>query len=329
MDIMLTNIPGKVAYLDDIWFVGRTDKEMLQRLNKVMENIIDYGLKINLEKSVFLRKINPLLGICGKRGRLLTRSRESYSIHECEGAKECARATIIMGWISYFSPFIAGLHKLQPPLNRLLCKDAKFGRSADCQEAFHIIKAKITESTVLSHFEADEETIVYVDASGYGLGSVLLQKDSDRKILSLMQVARALTKAERNYSQIENEALVIIFAVQKFNQFIYGRHFVFHTDHQPLKFLFGTNHGLLQYATKRIQRWSTILLSYDFTIQYVPTQNFGAPDDLSRLSVSDENQEDVVITSTLIQDDEEFRGVIRQVPLTAEHIRATTTADPL
>ncbi|VDL94369.1 unnamed protein product [Schistocephalus solidus] len=56
MDTMLTNIPGTVAYLDEILVVGRTDKEMLQRLDKVMENLIDYGLKINLEKSEFLRK---------------------------------------------------------------------------------------------------------------------------------------------------------------------------------------------------------------------------------------------------------------------------------
>ncbi|VDM04845.1 unnamed protein product [Schistocephalus solidus] len=56
MDTMLKNVPWTVAYLDDILVIGRTDEEMLQRLDKVMENLIDYGLKINMETSDFLRK---------------------------------------------------------------------------------------------------------------------------------------------------------------------------------------------------------------------------------------------------------------------------------
>ncbi|VDL86161.1 unnamed protein product [Schistocephalus solidus] len=65
MDTMLTNIPWNVAYLDDMLVIGRKEEKMLRGLDKVMENLIDYGLKINLEKSEFLRN-NPQLGICGK-----------------------------------------------------------------------------------------------------------------------------------------------------------------------------------------------------------------------------------------------------------------------
>ncbi|VDM05366.1 unnamed protein product [Schistocephalus solidus] len=66
MDTMRTNIPGTVAYLDDILVVGRTDEEMLQRLDKVMENLIDYGLKINF-KSEFLRKKSATWDLCSRR----------------------------------------------------------------------------------------------------------------------------------------------------------------------------------------------------------------------------------------------------------------------
>uniref|UniRef100_A0A0X3PDV6 Retrovirus-related Pol polyprotein from transposon 17.6 n=1 Tax=Schistocephalus solidus TaxID=70667 RepID=A0A0X3PDV6_SCHSO len=62
-----------------------------------------------------------------------------------------------MGLDSYYSSFIAGLHNLNSPLNRLLCKDAKFDWSTDCHEAFDSIKTKITESNVLSNFEADKK----------------------------------------------------------------------------------------------------------------------------------------------------------------------------
>ncbi|VDL87322.1 unnamed protein product [Schistocephalus solidus] len=62
MNTMLINVPGNVAYLDDILVVGQTDKEMLQRLDRVMENLIEYGLKINVEKSEQLRKEINYLG---------------------------------------------------------------------------------------------------------------------------------------------------------------------------------------------------------------------------------------------------------------------------
>nr|VZI44713.1 unnamed protein product [Spirometra erinaceieuropaei] len=56
MDAMLTNVPRTVTYLDDILFVGSSEEELTQRLDEVVGNLIDYGLKINKEKSEFLRR---------------------------------------------------------------------------------------------------------------------------------------------------------------------------------------------------------------------------------------------------------------------------------
>ncbi|VDM04907.1 unnamed protein product [Schistocephalus solidus] len=70
MDTMLTNVPGTVVYLDDILVVSRTDEEMFQRPENVMENLIDYGLKINIEKSDFLRNETHYLGfVVSEAGR--------------------------------------------------------------------------------------------------------------------------------------------------------------------------------------------------------------------------------------------------------------------
>nr|VZI24604.1 unnamed protein product [Spirometra erinaceieuropaei] len=51
MDTMLTNVPGTIAYLDDILVVGSSEEELTQRLDQVVDNLIDYGLKISMEKS--------------------------------------------------------------------------------------------------------------------------------------------------------------------------------------------------------------------------------------------------------------------------------------
>ena len=59
-----------------------------------------------------------------------------------------------------------------------------------------------------------------------------------------MFTSRTLTNAERNYSQIEKEALAIIFAVKKFHQYIYGQFVTIQTDHKPLLGLLAEHKGI-------------------------------------------------------------------------------------
>ena len=77
-------------------------------------------------------------------------------------------------------------------------------------------------------------------------------------------VSRMLT-AERNYSQLNKEALVIIVGIRKFHQYLSGRRFIIKSDHKPLMHLFGEHHGIPQLASARIQRWALILGSYTYS----------------------------------------------------------------
>ena len=66
-------------------------------------------------------------------------------------------------------------------------------------------------------------------------------------------VSRSLNSAEHGYSTIDKEALVIIFGVKKFNQFLYGQKFTIQTDHKPLEGLFNEQKGVPQQAAPRVQ----------------------------------------------------------------------------
>ena len=66
--------------------------------------------------------------------------------------------------------------------------------------------------------------------------------------------SRTLNKSEKNYAQIEREALSIVFGVRKFHQFLYGRKFTLITDHKPLLAILGPKSAILTLAPERMQR---------------------------------------------------------------------------
>ena len=95
------------------------------------------------------------------------------------------------------------------------------------------MKKALLTSPVLSLFDQSRETVVSADASLYGLGAVLLQKQPDGE-LKPHTYTRSLTLTEQCYVQIEKEALAFMWACERFSDFLLGLEFHIHTDHKPL-----------------------------------------------------------------------------------------------
>jgi len=124
------------------------------------------------------------------------------------------------------------------------------------------------------------KSVLQTDASNDGIGAVLLQEESGVKHPVAFASRKLLTR-ESHYSTIEKECLPIVWAIQKFQNFLYGNAFIFETDHQPLLYL-----GKAQYGQNcRLMRWALILQQYQFTVRAIKgSENVGA-DFLSRHSV--------------------------------------------
>ena len=64
---------------------------------------------------------------------------------------------------------------------------------------------------------------------------------------------------------------------------MHGRFFTPQTDRKPLITIFGSKEGLPIYTANRLLRWGTILLNYNFQIEYLPSKQISHADGLSRL----------------------------------------------
>ena len=123
---------------------------------------------------------------------------------------------------------------------------------------------------VLVHDNTELKLIMTGDASPVAVGAVLshIMKDGSEKSINF--ASRALSKAERNYAQIESEGLAVIFGVSKFHKYIYGREFTINTNHKPLLGLFKEDRTISPTESARVQRWALVLASYHYQLVYKP-----------------------------------------------------------
>ncbi len=138
--------------------------------------------------------------------------------------------------------------------------------------------------------------------------------------------SKTLTAAERNYSQIEKEALSIIYGVKKFYQYLAGRSFELNTDHRPLLAIFNPTEGIPVATANRSQRWAIYLMGYNYNIRFKPTQSHANADALSRLPVGPDES---FIDEDAIQINFIQNQLPEQWPLKANEIVTATTADPI
>lgn len=179
------------------------------------------------------------------------------------------------------------------PLYGLLKSDVKFEWSNKCEKAFQSIKRLLREAPVLAHWDPSLPTYVTCDASPYGVGAVLAQRapGGSGDLRPVLHASRTLSPAERNYSQICREGLAIIFAVNRFHDYLYGIRFTLVTDCKPLASIFHENKAIPSMASNRLQRWAVILSAYNYQVKCISSKHNCVADSLSRIPIIEENKE--------------------------------------
>ena len=181
----------------------------------------------------------------------------------------------------------------------------------------------MTEDTMVAHYDPVAELVLSCDASSFGIGAALQLPGPNGELKPVHFAYRSLTNAEKNYAQIEREALGIIYGVQKFRQYLLGHTFTLVTDHQPLVKLFGEHTAIPQLAAARVQRWALILSAYSYKVKYIPSKENACADYLSRAPLQEVSepleQEDVLLID---------ERCFKELPLTAKTVALETQRDP-
>lgn len=163
----------------------------------------------------------------------------------------------------------------------MLCKkEIPFIWNPGCEKAFNDLKKALSTPPVLIFPNFNETFIVTTDASDFAVGAVISQGNIpyDKPI---HYFSRTLSETQTRYSTIEKELLAIVWAIENFRHYLYGRQFLIVTDHKPLTFLLSSKN-----INNRLHRWKLILMEYNFEIVHKEGALNVVADALSRIEVN-------------------------------------------
>ena len=194
-----------------------------------------------------------------------------------------------IGMCGYYQKFIPRFNIIATPLSELTRKNLpdKVIWTPQCEEAFQILKSKFVSEPILQLPDPQKPYTLRTDAAKFGIAACVLQPNSeDTKMLHpIAYASRKLNKAEQNYSAVEQECLAIVWAIQKFQLYLYGTYFTLQTDNQPMLYL-----ASAQQLNAKLMRWSLILQQYSFTVEHIKGTDNHIADFLSRHQTEESKQ---------------------------------------
>ena len=308
INIVFKGLLGKVciAYIDDLIILGKTIEEHFRNLELVLKRLQEAGLKIKLSKCTFLKKEITYLGhtlttqgikVNDEKVRAITRYPRPTSAKEVKS---------FIGLTSFYRIFVQHFSRIASPLTDLLKQDTPFVWTDRQEQAFNILKEKLSNPPILAFPQFDKEFILVCDASDIGIGSCLMQYDNSNKLHPVAYYSRKLSKSELNYSVTDKESLSVVNSLKNFRFIILGYKIKVFTDHTAVTEIFKNP----SVSGKRA-RWSVIASDFDIEIKYIPGRFNCVADSLSRNIAC--IQDDDFLTDQLIKrcqdEDKELRPI--------------------
>jgi hypothetical protein len=287
MQLVLVGLQWQVClvYLDDIIVYSRTYEEHLESLDKVLAALAAAGLTTRTDKCVwcsdrvrFLGHVVSGAGITPQEDKC--KAIVDYPSPNAAAGGDAAKISALrcfLGMVGYYRRYIPGFSAMAAPLFKLVGSNSKWQWSTECDSAVSKLKVALTTAPVLISPNYSIPFVVKTDASGVGIGGALVQViDGHERPVDF--ISRVLTPAERNYSTTERECLAVVWCIHRWRYHLEGGlPFIVITDHNCLRSL-----NTSEWVNARVARWSLLLQSFSFTVEYRKGKLHSDVDALSR-----------------------------------------------
>ncbi|GBP97604.1 Retrovirus-related Pol polyprotein from transposon 297 [Eumeta japonica] len=237
---LMNNVLGEfinkicLVYLDDIIIFSTSLQEHLESITKIFQRLKEVNLKIQLDKSEFMKKETKFLGHVVSEEGIRPNPDKIACVQQFPLPKTQKEIKQFLGLAGYYRKFMKDYSKIAKPMTRYLKKDSVVEfKNLEYIESFESLKRLLTNSPVLAYPDFNQKFVLQTDASKFALGAVLSQNGHP-----ICYASRSLNGAEQNYSTIEKELLAIVWSTKYFRPYLFGRKFLIETDHRPLVWLF-------------------------------------------------------------------------------------------
>ena len=279
-------------------------------------------MTLNLAKCEFsVTKVKVLVHVVSAEGKSAD-PQKIEAIHNLPTPKNVTKVRSFLGKVNHVSKFAKHLAGKTKPLREQLKEKNTWHWGQLQEQVFREIKEMMTSAPILALYDPNKDTKVNADASSYGIGGIVLQKQEDGIWKPILYVSRALSPVEYRYSQVERECLACVWTCERSSNFIWGKSIIGETDHKPLIPMV-TMHMLNQ-LTPFIQRMRMRLMRFNIKqMIHVPGKQMYTTDTLSRLIARQPYKQP---EQTLIPDDD-MNSIRRKHHRRIASFRCQTEAD--
>jgi hypothetical protein len=180
-----------VVFIDDILVYSRNEEEHASHLHVVLQRMREHYLYAKLSKCDFWLKEIKFLGHTISQDCIAIDPDKVQEVMNWKPPTTVRQIRSFLGLAGYYRRLIPNFSQIAKPMTKLLKKGAKFKWGQKCEDAFHTLRQHLTTSPMLAQPDNNKPFDVYCDASGTGLGYVLMQ---DNRVIAY--ASRALKPHE-------------------------------------------------------------------------------------------------------------------------------------
>jgi len=262
-----------VVFIDDILIYSKNNREHAEHLRIVLQTLQQEQLHAKRSKCDFWLDSIAFLGHMVSAEGISVDPSKVQAVKDWPVPRTVTEIKSFLGLAGYYRRFVQDFSRIAAPLTQLTRKGVRYIWTEECTAAFEQLKHRLISAPILRTPSGRGGMVIFSDASGKGLGCVLMQHDH-----VIAYASRQLKPHERNYPTHDLELAAVIFALKIWRHYLLGDKVLIYTDHKSLKYIFSQKE-----LNMRQRRWLELMADYDIDLQYHPGKVNTVPDALSRM----------------------------------------------